>query len=109
MSKWQIVSNCVNCGAPIWIPTTWQGITPPPSNFSCTCKGSPTNIYYSNNSSISPTNVVYALPEELKEQELKNEIENIKKEMEAIREELASMKKEKKFLKKDKKICSRID
>jgi predicted nuclease with TOPRIM domain len=61
------------------------------------------NIYYSNNSSNSPTNVVNALHEELKEQELKNEMENIKKEMEAIREELASMKKEKKFLKKDKK------
>jgi len=32
-----IVGHCVKCGAPIYSPMVWQGITPPPSQYSCNC------------------------------------------------------------------------
>jgi hypothetical protein len=32
-----IVGHCPKCGAPIYAPTVWHGITPPPSTYSCSC------------------------------------------------------------------------
>lgn len=31
------VGSCVRCGAPIYAPAVWHGVTPPPSTHSCTC------------------------------------------------------------------------
>lgn len=33
-----VVSSCPQCGAPIWVPQIWGGVTPPPPIFSCDCK-----------------------------------------------------------------------
>ena len=40
-----IVGNCPHCGAPIYTPTVWHGITPPPVTYSCMCRES-VNIVY---------------------------------------------------------------
>lgn len=37
MSGFTIVGNCKKCGAPIYAPTVWNGICPPPSQYSCSC------------------------------------------------------------------------
>lgn len=34
---YNIVGHCPKCGAPIYAPAVWLGITPPPSNYSCMC------------------------------------------------------------------------
>lgn len=31
------VSVCPKCGSPIYIPSVWGGITPPPTTHSCNC------------------------------------------------------------------------
>ena len=31
------VGTCSKCGAPIYCPTTWWSILPPPSHHSCNC------------------------------------------------------------------------
>jgi hypothetical protein len=31
------VGHCPKCGAPIYAPLVWQGITPPPSEKTCQC------------------------------------------------------------------------
>jgi len=33
----EIVGSCPKCGAPIYAPSVWQGITPPPSTYTCMC------------------------------------------------------------------------
>lgn len=40
-----IVGHCPKCGAPIYAPSFWQGITPPPSTPTCMCNPQPTTIY----------------------------------------------------------------
>ena len=32
-----IVGSCPHCGAPIYSPTVWMGVTPPPAIPSCNC------------------------------------------------------------------------
>jgi hypothetical protein len=32
-----MVGHCPRCGAPIYVPTVWHGITPPPNTYSCYC------------------------------------------------------------------------
>lgn len=32
-----IVGNCPQCGSPLYIPSVWHGITPPPTTRSCWC------------------------------------------------------------------------
>lgn len=39
------VGTCPKCGAPIYSPSMWHGITPPPANYTCSC--------YSKNNGIS--------------------------------------------------------
>lgn len=34
-----VVDNCLNCGAPVYSPTLWQGIIPPPLTRTCGCHG----------------------------------------------------------------------
>jgi len=36
MSKTQ-VGQCPKCGAPIYVPSIWHSITPPPNEFTCNC------------------------------------------------------------------------
>ncbi len=31
-------STCPKCGAPIYVPTMWHAVTPPPSSYSCNCR-----------------------------------------------------------------------
>jgi len=31
------VGSCPHCGAPIYSPSVWHGITPPPPTYSCAC------------------------------------------------------------------------
>lgn len=32
-----IIGACPRCGAPIYSPTVWHGITPPPVTYTCVC------------------------------------------------------------------------
>lgn len=32
-----VVGHCPHCGAPVYAPTIWHGVTPPPSTPSCGC------------------------------------------------------------------------
>lgn len=34
---WTTVGSCPKCGAPIYAPSVWHGITPPPNTYSCAC------------------------------------------------------------------------
>lgn len=29
--------SCPKCGAPIWVPSSWMAIVPPPVTYSCAC------------------------------------------------------------------------
>lgn len=33
----KIVGHCPKCGAPIYVPFMWHGITPPEAMYSCAC------------------------------------------------------------------------
>lgn len=33
------VGSCPKCGAPIYSPSIWHGVTPPPVSYSCSCAG----------------------------------------------------------------------
>ena len=35
------VGSCPKCGAPLYAPTLWMGIIPPPSIPSCSCNFNP--------------------------------------------------------------------
>jgi hypothetical protein len=37
MATYTTVGNCPKCGAPIYVPTVWHGILPPPNMYSCGC------------------------------------------------------------------------
>ena len=32
-----IIGHCPRCGSPIWSPTIWHGVIPPPAQHSCDC------------------------------------------------------------------------
>lgn len=32
-----IVDHCPKCGAPIWVPSNWWSILPPPPMYTCAC------------------------------------------------------------------------
>ena len=36
-----IVGHCPHCGAPIYAPSMWFGVTPPPSTHTCACVPQP--------------------------------------------------------------------
>lgn len=38
------VGACSKCGAPIYAPSMWMGITPPPSSHSCSCFAQVTTV-----------------------------------------------------------------
>ncbi len=108
MSGWNVVSNCPSCGAPIYIPGVWSGITPPPPSFTCTCKTYQLHKNYEIN---TPKNIK-CLPAhtniaiENDKESLEKEIEQLKKEIEELKflvKELTE-NKQNKFLKKNKKI-----
>ena len=40
----QTVGSCPQCGAPIYSPNIWHGVTPPPITYSCICRGSTPKI-----------------------------------------------------------------
>jgi hypothetical protein len=48
-----VVGNCSRCGAPIYAPTVWYGITPPPSQPTCNCFYA--NLIYTPTTTTSPT------------------------------------------------------
>ena len=31
------IGTCPKCGAPIYVPTAWWGINPPPNEYTCAC------------------------------------------------------------------------
>lgn len=41
---WTQIGACPQCGAPIYVPTMWHGIYPPPPMYSCDCAGKQ-NVY----------------------------------------------------------------
>jgi len=32
-----IVGHCTKCGCPIYAPSVWNAVSPPPSTYSCVC------------------------------------------------------------------------
>jgi len=42
-----IIGSCPKCGAPIYAPSMWHGITPPPPIFTCNCSGNLNKTTYS--------------------------------------------------------------
>ncbi len=32
-----VVGHCPHCGAPIYSPSSWHGVVPPPATHSCAC------------------------------------------------------------------------
>jgi hypothetical protein len=35
---YSVASYCPHCGAPIYVPMSWGGVTPPPPSYSCDCR-----------------------------------------------------------------------
>lgn len=33
-----VAGYCPHCGAPLYVPSAWWGITPPPVTYSCACR-----------------------------------------------------------------------
>jgi len=52
------VGFCPHCGAPIYAPSVWHGITPPPSTYSCMCSNGNTSVGIVTTSSTAP-NISY--------------------------------------------------
>ena len=108
MSGWNVVSNCPSCGAPIYVPSVWGGITPPPPSFTCTCKTYQLQKYYeidaAKNSQYIPA-YINTLPENNRDS-LEKKIELLEKEIEQLKLQIEekSSDKQDKFLKKYKKI-----
>jgi hypothetical protein len=48
MSTYTTVGNCPKCGAPIYAPTIWHGILPPPNQYTCGCYPQPKTITTTN-------------------------------------------------------------
>ncbi len=38
------VGHCPHCGAPIYAPTFWMGVTPSPSQYTCACVMQPKTV-----------------------------------------------------------------
>jgi len=45
-----VIGQCPRCGAPIYSPMMWHGITPPPAQYSCACFKSDSTVYTTNTS-----------------------------------------------------------
>jgi len=44
MNGFTTVGHCPKCGAPIYSPAIWHGITPPPVSYTCSCHGLDPNV-----------------------------------------------------------------
>lgn len=64
MSKTQ-VGSCPKCGAPIYVPTAWFGITNPPNEYTCNCVEQPKTVV--STSTIAPSNTLPEEPIEIRE------------------------------------------
>jgi hypothetical protein len=42
---WTVIGHCPKCGAPIYVPSSWNSITPPPNTYSCSCNPQPQMEY----------------------------------------------------------------
>lgn len=42
---WTQVGACPKCGAPIYAPSVWHGVLPPPPHHSCGCNGGLTTSF----------------------------------------------------------------
>jgi hypothetical protein len=51
-----VVGHCPKCGAPLYSPMIWQGVTPPPVQYSCYCTPQPITFYSTNTSGGTVTN-----------------------------------------------------
>lgn len=49
-----IVGYCPNCGSPIYEPSIWMGIIPPPATPSCSCFPRPRTITTTGSNFIPP-------------------------------------------------------
>lgn len=108
MSGWNVVSNCPSCGAPIYVPGIWSGLTPPPPSFTCTCKAYQLQKFYEINTEKNSQYIpayINTFPETNKEA-LEKKIEFLEKELEELKLQIQEINTEKqdRFLKKNKKI-----
>ena len=46
MSGWVEVGHCPKCGAPMYSPLVWMGVTPPPVYRTCNCFEHATKVVY---------------------------------------------------------------
>ena len=110
MSGWNVVSNCPSCGAPIYVPGVWSGITPPPPTFTCVCKTYQLQKSYDLNNQ----NLVKVLPNlpayinqnsENNIEELQLKINSLEKQIEELKSEMKELtfEKQTRFLKKNNK------
>lgn len=51
-----VVGHCPRCGAPIYTPQMWMGITPPPSEYSCDCFSSAGPVLTTTGTVAAPVN-----------------------------------------------------
>lgn len=42
LMSYTIAGACPTCGAPIYVPTVWSGVTPPPQKYTCNCNNTST-------------------------------------------------------------------
>lgn len=45
---WSQVGSCPQCGAPIYVPTVYHSIMPPPNHFTCNCVSRPVTVTTTN-------------------------------------------------------------
>jgi len=36
-----VAGTCPKCGAPIYVPSNWNAVTPPPTEYTCSCRFGP--------------------------------------------------------------------
>lgn len=60
---YNIVGHCPKCGAPIYSPSVWHSITPPPVVYTCSCIPVVSNMV-----STSSINLSMAIDEQIKTQ-----------------------------------------
>ncbi len=53
MSGWTQSGSCPKCGAPIYVPTVWHGVTPPPPRYTCNCNPQTYSVTTNNTSNQS--------------------------------------------------------
>ena len=49
------VGSCPHCGAPIYQPTAWWGINPPPNEYTCFCLSNRSGVYTFTSGTIDTT------------------------------------------------------